>query len=61
MPEIADFRIQISEEDKKYKMILTAKGDDFTIEVDNPTDLLDEVDELLQERLSQYGVPVNEG
>lgn len=53
---IADFNIKISEENGKFTLVLKANGDDFEVEVHDPQDLIDEVDELIHDRLTQHGI-----
>lgn len=54
--EIADFNVKITEDNGKFTIVLAAQGDDFEVEVHDPKDLIDEVDELIQDRLTQYGI-----
>lgn len=60
MSQIADFHVKISQEDAKFKITLKDQGDDFEVEVEDAGDLMDEVDELLNERLAKYGVTTRE-
>lgn len=60
MVQIANFNVAITEEDKKYTITLSAEGDDFEVEVDDAGELIDEIEELIQERLSQYGIPTKQ-
>jgi hypothetical protein len=53
---IADFNVKITEDNGKFTIVLVAQGDDFEVEVYDPKDLIDEVDELIQDRLTQYGI-----
>jgi hypothetical protein len=54
--DIADFNVKITEDNGKFTIVLVAQGDDFEVEVYDPKDLIDEVDELIQDRLTQYGI-----
>lgn len=54
---IADFSVKITEDNGKFTIVLVAQGDDFEVEVYDPKDLIDELDELIQDRLTQYGIP----
>lgn len=54
--DIADFSVKITEENGKFTLILKADGDDFEVEVHDPQDLIDEVDELIHDRLTQHGI-----
>jgi hypothetical protein len=51
-----DFNVKITEENGKYTLILKADGDDFEVEVNTPQDLIEEVDELIYDRLTQHGI-----
>lgn len=54
--EIADFSVKITEDNGKFTLVLKADGDDFEVEVHDPQDLIDEVDELIHDRLTQHGI-----
>ena len=56
--KIADFTVSILRTDNEKHFVLQAEGDEFEIEVNNPEDLIDEVEELVQERLAKYGIVV---
>lgn len=51
-----DFTVKITEDNGTFTIVLAAQGDDFEVEVHDPKDLLDEVDELIQDRLTHYGI-----
>lgn len=51
-----DFSVKITEENGKFTLVLKADGDDFEVEVHDPQDLIDEVDELIHDRLAQHGI-----
>jgi hypothetical protein len=51
-----DFNVKITEENGKFTLILKADGDDFEVEVNTPQDLIEEVDELIYDRLTQHGI-----
>lgn len=53
---IADFNVKITEDNGKFTIVLVAQGDDFEVEVYDPKDLIDEVDELIQDRLTYHGI-----
>lgn len=61
MEQIADFRIQIVKDATKYTLTLSSAGDDFVVELEDPKDLLDEVEELVQDQLGKYGIEVFSG
>jgi len=51
-----DFTVKITEDNGKFTIVLAAQGDAFEVEVHDPKDLIDEVDELIQDRLTQHGI-----
>jgi len=62
MPVIAAFDVKVlkNETNNKFTLVLQAEGDTFEVECDTPGDLMDEVDELLNEKLVQCGFVVEE-
>lgn len=54
--DIADFSVKITEENGKFTLVLKADGDDFEVEVHDPQDLIEEVDELIYDRLTKHGI-----
>lgn len=60
MQKVADFRIQINRVNKQFQLILSAEGDEFEIELEDPQDLIDEVDELVHDKLVKFGVVPSE-
>lgn len=57
MNKIAEFTVQVFEEEKRFKFQLSAEGDDFVTELEEGQDVIEEVDELLLEKLKAYGIP----